>query len=224
MRLVFISDIHANADALAALADDLAAADQIACLGDLLGYYCQVNEVLDAVRAMNAICVLGNHDAFILHGCPPDANEAVRFGIAYADRVITPAHRAWLAALPLTWGGILGGRSMLLVHGSPWRPLADYLYADSPLLTRLDAFDYDVIAFGQTHRALVRAGRPFLLNPGSVGQARDMQGRACALLLDTETMAVTPVAHPYDVTGVIARARHHGAGDWITKHLTSHES
>ncbi|MDQ6832939.1 MAG: metallophosphatase family protein [Chloroflexota bacterium] len=222
MRLAFISDIHANAEALGALADVLGAVDRVICLGDLVGYYCQVNEALDMVRGMNAQCVLGNHDSFLLHGCPPDANDAVRFGIAHADRVITADHRAWLAQLPLTWGGMLGGRTILLAHGSPWRPLADYLYTDSPLLAGLDAFSYDVVAFGQTHRALVRnERRPFLLNPGSVGQSRDMPGYACAFALDTETMAVTRLERPYDPARTIALARHQGAGDWITKHLAS---
>jgi predicted phosphodiesterase len=166
--------------------------------------------------------VLGNHDSFLLHGCPPDANDAVRFGIEYADRVITADHRAWLAQLPLTWGGALGGRSILIAHGSPWRPLADYLYIDSPLLAGLDAFDYDVIAFGQTHRALVRDERqPCLLNPGSVGQSRDMPGRACALALETDTMVVTRLERPYDSAPMITMARHQGAGDWITKHFSS---
>lgn len=220
MRLAFISDIHANAEALGALADVLATADQVICLGDFVGYYCQVNEVLDLIRGMNARCVLGNHDDFLLHGCPPDANAAVRFGIAFADRVITADHRAWLAQLPLTWGGMLGGRTILLAHGSPWRPLTDYLYADSPLLANLDAFDYDVIAFGQTHHALARLERkPYRLNPGSVGQSRDVQGRAGGLILDTETMAVERIERTYDVMPVIALATQHGAAAWVTKHL-----
>jgi putative phosphoesterase len=220
MRLALISDIHANAEALGALSDVFAATDEIICLGDLTGYYCQVNEVLDAVRSLNVRCVLGNHDSFVLHGCPPNANEAVRFGIEFADRVITAEHRAWLAALPRSWGGTLGGLDMLLVHGSPWRPLTDYLYADSPRLSDLDAFDYDVIAFGQTHRALTRMEkRPYLLNPGAVGQSRDRPGRACALVVATDTMTVTRIERPYDISGVIDRAQRHGAGDWILKHL-----
>lgn len=220
MRLAFISDIHANAEALGALADVLGAADQVVCLGDLVGYYCQVNEALDLVRGMNAQCVLGNHDSFLLHGCPPDANDAVRFGIAHADRVITADHRAWLTQLPLTWGGMLGGRAILLAHGSPWRPLTDYLYADSPLLAGLDAFDYDAVAFGQTHRALVRnARRPYLLNPGSVGQSRDVRGHACMLTVNTDIMAVERTERAYDIEHVIALAERNGAGTWAPKHL-----
>jgi putative phosphoesterase len=222
MRLAIISDIHANFEALRALADDLAGADRVLCLGDLVGYYCQVNEALDYVRGLDALCVIGNHDSFLLHGCPPDAPPAVQFGIEFADRVIANDHRQWLSGLPLVWAGIIDGRSFLLTHGSPWRPLDDYLYSDTPALGQLDAFAYDVIAFGQTHRAFWRLDRkPYLLNPGSIGQSRDARtrGYACALMLDTATMAVEPLERAFDVGWVMDLATRNGAGIWVSKHL-----
>lgn len=220
MRLALVSDIHANFEALRALSDVFENVDQVLCLGDLVGYYCQVNEVLDFVRSSRGLCILGNHDSFLLRGCPPDASKAVRFGIEFAERVISDDHRKWLASLPLTWSGFLGGRSVLLTHGSPWRPLTDYLYADNPALAQLDAFDYDVIAFGQTHRVLQRLERrPYLLNPGSVGQSRDEKARACALVWDTVTMTVERVERTFDVARVVALARQNGAGEWVSKYL-----
>jgi putative phosphoesterase len=220
MRIALISDLHANTTALEALADVVSGADRVVCLGDLVGYYCGVNEVIGAVREMGALCVLGNHDDFLLHGCPADAPEAVRWSIGYADRVIDPGHRDWLAKLPLAWGGNLGGTTWLAVHGSPWSPLGDYIYADSPKLQGLAAFDYDVVALGQTHRPLQRMdGRPRLVNPGSVGQSRHAPAVACAAVVDTETMACEAVERPYDPSRVIEAARRNGASHWITKHL-----
>lgn len=222
MKLALFSDVHANAEALAAVWDVLEGADRAVCLGDLTGYYCQVNEVLDAVRSLDALCVLGNHDAFVLGGAAPrDAPPAVRAGVEYACRTIQPSHRDWLAALPWVWGGALGGRSFLLAHGSPWRPLADYLYADHPRLPELAGFDCDVIAVGQTHRVLVRRqSRPALLNPGSVGQPRDRTAQACVLLLDTETLEVEEVARPFDPAPVIQKALDNGwKEEWVLQHL-----
>jgi predicted phosphodiesterase len=220
VQLALISDIHANFEALCALEDVLAQVDRVLCLGDLVGYYCQVNEVIDYIRRLNALCVLGNHEAYVLFGCPPDASPAVRFGIDYAERVLYPDHRRWLADLPLVWGGFLGGRSFLLTHGSPWRPIADYLYVDNPVLTHFDKFDYDVIAFGQTHRVLQRLERrPYLLSPGSVGQSRDVKAHACALILNTETMTVENVERAFDAGLVIDLALRNGAGHWVSKHL-----
>jgi predicted phosphodiesterase len=144
----------------------------------------------------------------------------VRFGIEYANRVITPEHRRWLENLPLVWGGKLDKCSVLLSHGSPWRPLDDYLYANNPALDKLLAFDYDLIAFGQTHRPLlIREQRPWRLNPGSVGQSRHRPSQACMALLDTSNMEVSLVERAYDSTNVIKQAGALGAGNWITKHL-----
>ena len=134
-----------------------------------MGYYCQVNEVIDVMRRLDAICVLGNHDSFLLENrCPSDVPQAVRFGIDYAVATISAANRHWLGSLPLVWGSLLGGKSFLLAHGSPWRPLQDYLYADNVLLTALDSFSaFDIIAFGQTHRSYRRIDRmPYLVRSG----------------------------------------------------------
>ena len=222
MRIALISDIHANLEALNALGDILDGADRIFCLGDLVGYYCQVNEVIDRLRLLKALCLLGNHDSFLLGGCPPAATPAVQFGIAQAERTITAANRAWLATLPLIWGGSADGQSFLLTHGSPWRPMDDYLYADNPRLTQLNAFDFDVVAFGQTHRVFQRLNqKPLLLNPGSVGQSRDHSAQACALIVDTCNLSVETVQRPYDPMPVIELALSNGAGKWINKHLRS---
>lgn len=220
MHIAIVSDIHANLEALLALQDVLENADKVVCLGDYVGYYCQVNEALDFVRSLDALCLLGNHDHFLLHGCPPSANQAVCFGVEHADRVIDTGHRAWLGTLPWTWGGELGGRSWLLSHGSPWNPLSDYLYADSPRLDALAGFSYELLAFGQTHRpTLSWDTRPRIINPGSVGQSRHAAGRACAVTVDTEALQCDLIERPYDSRRVIDHARRHGAGAWVLKHL-----
>jgi putative phosphoesterase len=220
VRVALLSDVHANLQALLAIEGVLRQADRVVCLGDVVGYYCQVNEVLDFIRSLDPVCVLGNHDWFLLHGCPATAPEAVQFGIRYADRAITADHRAWLAAQPLCWGGTIGGRSFLLNHGSPWDPLHGYLYADNSDLALLHAFRYDVVAFGQTHRVLQRTeAMPLLLNPGSVGQSRDVTAAACTMVVDTRDLSVEPVARPYDPGPVMSLAKHEGAGDWVSRHL-----
>ncbi|MBK9124195.1 MAG: metallophosphoesterase family protein [Chloroflexi bacterium] len=220
MRLAILSDIHSNLTALDVLAPDIARADRVVCLGDVTGYYCQPNAAIDRMRELDALCVLGNHDHFALVGCPSGAPEAVQWGVAFAQSHLSPENKAWLSRLPLTWEGKIGGIHALLVHGAPWDPLGAYLYADNPRLSELDGYDADLIAFGQTHRALLRDGtRPILLNPGAVGQSRDAIAQACMALVDTDTRAVELIRRPYDPAPVIELARSHGAGDWILKHL-----
>ena len=220
MKLVFISDIHSNFEALRSIKDELLEADRIVCLGDVLGYYCQVNEVIDFLRNAGALCVLGNHDHYLLAGYPQDANPAVRFGMDVADKIITSVNRAWLGTLPLVWGGRLGGISLLLAHGSPWDPLTHYLYNDNTMLESLSSFKFDVVAFGQTHRLYLNTDRrPHRLNPGSVGQPRDLPDQSSYITLDTETMIYHEKRCAFDPAPVIKLAMEYGAGNWITKHL-----
>ncbi|HET9051792.1 MAG TPA: metallophosphoesterase family protein [Candidatus Dormibacteraeota bacterium] len=220
MRVALVADVHANPGALDVLGDTVREADAVVFLGDAVGYFCGADEAVTAVRALNpAVAVLGNHDDAALGGAPATANDAVRFGVDWAARTLTPANRGWLQGLPLVWSGRLGGRTWLVCHGSPWRPLEDYLYADSARLDDLAAFDVDIVAFAQTHRPLVRAGRPLLVNPGSVGQSRHRPGVACCALVDTASLAVEIVEREYDVRPVVTAARANGAGDWIERHM-----
>jgi predicted phosphodiesterase len=88
------------------------------------------------------------------------------------------------------------------------------------MLKRLHVFDCDVIAFGQKHRTMMHLEqRPCLLDPGSVGQARDLKAVACALIVDTETLTVEKIGRPFDPAVVIRLAKANGAGEWVNKYL-----
>lgn len=220
MQIAFISDIHANLEAFSHLEKDLMKADLVICLGDYVGYFCQVNEVIGAIRKLGGLCILGNHDYYMLYGCPDHVPPAVKFGIDYARSTITLENRAWLSNLPMIWGGVVGGVSVIACHGSPWDPINDYLYANSSLFGNLDEYQYDVIAFGQTHRSFIRMDRkPYLVNPGSVGQSRDKVAVACAAILNTGTMQIQQFEYPYNAETVLESAFRNGAGDWIIKHM-----
>lgn len=222
MRVAILSDLHANFEAARALEPHLAEVDQVLCLGDILGYYTQVNEIMDWVREHVDICVLGNHDAFILAGCPANLPPAVTFGVEHAVQTLEDDHAQWLRQVPLSWGGVIGGERLLLCHGSPWKPLADYLYADNERLNDLHEFDYELIAFGQTHRFFQRQTETQLvLNPGAVGQSRDQDtlGMATAAIVDLRSRGVERLIEPYNYSKVLTLARRHGAGDWVDKHM-----
>ena len=193
MNIMIISDVHANFSALQLFDAELKAADAVLCLGDIVGYHSEVNEVIHYLRQLpRLICIMGNHDDFLLRGCPELLSPHVKQWIDYADQVIEQDNRLWLASLPISWSGYVGNLSFMLVHGSPWRPFTDYLYADNKNLYNLDAFQYDIICFGQTHRAFIRDDKsPILLNPGSIGQSRDKKGIAFAMHIQTETKIIT---------------------------------
>ena len=63
MRYLILSDIHANLTALdAALEAAKGQWEKAACLGDLVGYGPEPNEVIDRVRSLDAVVIRGNHD------------------------------------------------------------------------------------------------------------------------------------------------------------------
>ena len=67
MKLALIAEVHANAEALAATLDDIAAhaADRVVCLGDIVGYNTKPRECIALLRAAGALCVAGHHDRAI---------------------------------------------------------------------------------------------------------------------------------------------------------------
>jgi putative phosphoesterase len=224
MKVLLLSDIHGNYEALAAILAACSDYDRLLCLGDVVGYYGQVNEVVETLIERKAIGVRGNHEQMLKHRAL-GVSEAVQHGLDLAEHALTGANRAWLEALPLTLGLELAGRTFLLVHGSPWQPVDEYLYPDSAKLGALDEFAYEAICWGHTHREVILRspeGR-WLLNPGSVGQSRTQRGKAMAISLDTETMEPQLLCVPYDIEPVMVATEKFRPAPWARKSLGGQE-
>src|SRR3974390_3691322 len=101
MRLLLISDIHANLEAFEACMAAAPAYDRVVNLGDVVGYNASPNEICERVIAMNAPIVRGNHD----RACAglsdlKEFNPVAALSAYWKTRTLTPAHLAWLKALP----------------------------------------------------------------------------------------------------------------------------
>jgi len=204
MRVAVLSDIHSNAPALDAVLEALGEVDATWVLGDIVGYGGQPDEVVARLRAVGAIAVQGNHDAAVLGRIPVDTfNDMARDAVTWTASVIAAPTRSWLASQPER--RVQG--DLTLVHGSPREPLWEYLDSIPVARAALGAFDTRHCLVGHTHVPAVfreDAGRvtPLfvadgtrlqlderraILNPGSVGQPRDGDPRACAMLLEPDT-------------------------------------
>ena len=206
MRTAVIADIHANLEALTAVLEGIKRlkADEIVCLGDVVGYNANPNETIDILRREKIICVLGNHDVCAA-GLeePENFNPSARAAVLWTRGRLSGENRRFLAHLPREQRV----RDMFLFHGS----IHD---TDRYLLTRADAADnFRLLAglagplfigfFGHTHvrtilseqygvisTSLLREdvellpGKHYLINPGSVGQPRDGDPRAAFLIYD----------------------------------------
>lgn len=222
MKILFISDIHANYEALLSLESYIQTVDITICLGDLIGYQCHVNEVLDFLQKHKIICIQGNHDRYLIEGLSSqtkDINDSVKFGIDIAKKTITKENLIWLQNLPISLGLKIDNLSILCCHGSPWDPTNGYVYEESHLFNEMKDFQYDIIALGHTHREYLKIGKPIVFNPGSVGQARDKEGIVCAKIFNTETIEFEDLYLEYDFQKEIKYSLDFGAKDWIYKHF-----
>lgn len=218
MRIAIFSDIHGNLQALGAVLHDIQAQkpDAIYCLGDLVGYGANPNEVTDRIQREGFPTIMGNYDDGVGFdreecGCAyrEDAErERGQRSLEWTKTRVTPAHKALLRTLKPEIRFEADGKRVLLVHGSP-RKMNEYLFEDRPLSSfqRLAASsNADVIVFGHTHKPYVKTvdGVTFL-NVGSVGKPKDGDRRACYALIGSGTPSFRRVE--YDVATAAAAIR-----------------
>ena len=202
MRILLISDVHANWPALAAVA----AAEQFdacLCMGDLVDYGCEPAPVIDWVRRHATVCVRGNHDHMVAQNVATNGAGGFRYLSGATRRLsrerISEADRRYLAALPVTRYLTLDGIRFLLVHATPRDPLDEYAPPEVDFWRRrLENVAADFVLVGHTHfpYELFTSGAR-VINPGSVGLPRDGDPRASYAVL--EGAKVTFRRAEYDV-------------------------
>ncbi len=118
MRYAFISDLHANLEALEAVlsAIDESSIDQAVCLGDVVGYNANPNECIAFIRERNIPTICGNHDAVACGLEEPWGFNPIALAAALWTRDhLEPDNIQWLKKLPVN----LSFEHFLAAHGSP---------------------------------------------------------------------------------------------------------
>jgi predicted phosphodiesterase len=231
MRILVLSDLHSNATALDAV---LAAAkdhwDLSVCLGDVVGYGPDPNEVTARLREMGTQTIRGNHDKAVTGlMITDDFNPIAKAAVDWTRAQLKPEHLAWLSALPQ---GPLATDGVVLVHGA-LQDEDEYVFTPAQALDGLLDSTAEVTFFGHTHHqggfsyqdsqlevlqirprpsesiAALRIEQPrrYLLNPGSIGQPRDGDARAAFAIADLEHDTVEFWRVPYDIASVQERMR-----------------
>ena len=221
MRYLVLSDIHANLEALDAVLDTAGEGwDTVLVLGDLVGYGADPNAVVDRVRAIrNATVIRGNHDK-VGAGLESVAgfNHLARQAIVWTTKALTPANRAWVAALPA--GPLVVDATVEICHGSPFDEDV-YIFDDLDARRSFGVMQRPLCVFGHTHvpaafqfdmdlrhmpqprgpeyRITLYPSSRYLVNCGAVGQPRDGDPRAAYGVIDTGDQTVTVHRVAYDV-------------------------
>jgi putative phosphoesterase len=183
MRVVIISDIHANLAALEAVQEPY---DFLLCLGDLVDYGPQPQEAIQWVRERALKVIRGNHDQALAYDmdcrCAQVMKEASVTTRKWHTQLLSAQEKEYLRGLPLSERLELGGAKFFLAHASPAGDLYKYLrpeVSDEALAEEILGIDADFIFIGHTHLPMLRhLGKITIVNPGSVGQPRHGNPRA----------------------------------------------
>ena len=224
MRILVVSDVHANLPALDAVIAAAGPVDATWHLGDVVGYGPDPDAVVVRLRDLGATGVRGNHDVAALGGREIELfNVDARRAMELTKSVISPATKEWLAAQPLQ----RTEARHTLVHGSPRDPIWEYITSAPVARANLALLETRDGLFGHTHlpivfrddRGLLETIAPLdgstlrlderrtLLNPGSVGQPRDGDPRASYLVLDMERNEARWGRVAYDISATQAAMR-----------------
>ncbi len=218
MKLLIISDVHGNLNALNAV---LKSAEKynissVAILGDLVDYGMRSNEVIKEIKNLEypvACNLRGNHeDAIINEKYERFSAERGRVCAKHTGKLLSEESRNYINSAMSESGKSefsLFGKKFLAVHGS----LNDEFWTSISPASNLDGYEkYDYVLSGHSHLphyfekyySVVNAAtrnkkKTVFINPGSVGQPRNLNNFAQYAVLDVETEEIVLKKVSYDI-------------------------
>jgi len=227
VRILILSDIHANLEALEACLEAAPSYDRVVNLGDVVGYGASPNEVIEQSRKLGGPIVRGNHDKACSGVTSIDGfNPVAGMAVLWTRTMLARENLHWLHELPQGPLTLEDVPNVQFVHGSPLDE-DEYLINLVEALEPLEETEIPLTFFGHTHiqggfllngedaavlRPVYKAPKSkeefelklkkepkYLINPGSVGQPRDNDWRAAFAVYDNDARIVTYCRVPYDV-------------------------
>ncbi|MBI3896145.1 MAG: metallophosphoesterase family protein [Acidobacteria bacterium] len=203
MKIVIISDLHGNYDALRALPESY---DELWVLGDLVNYGPQPAEVVGYVAQKAAITIRGNHDHSVgFHEdprCTPRYRLMAQATGEVSDAVLADEQKQFLRDLPVTVKVERQNTRFHLVHAMPSNPLYGYCPETSDLwISEVADVNADILLVGHTHTPFVRRiGNRTVVNPGSLGQPKTGNPDACYAVWENGSITLKTYAYPVEQT------------------------
>lgn len=228
MRTLIISDIHANLTAFEAVLEAAGEFERVWFLGDVVGYGPDPNECIDLLRKQPKLqALMGNHDAALLNFIPIDRfNLEAKEAIQIQTKMISEENEFFLETMRIR----LQIDDLTLVHGSPQNPIWEYILNYKSAKNNFQEFSTKGCLVGHSHIQCVfiltdenkiqllvpeagdrwKAEGRFILNPGSVGQPRNLDPRAAFVIWDDESDVFEFRRVDYDIDSVAKRIRELG--------------
>jgi predicted phosphodiesterase len=240
-NILIISDIHANLAALqAAVADFITQVGEPAavwCMGDIVDYGAEPNEVIAMLQEFPTICVAGNHELTVL-GQEEVAmfNPDARKSVAWTQQHLNADSFTYLRGLPRIITVATDNADFTLAHGSPRDPAWEYLleseeaadnfivmetthgligHSHLPLYFKMIQLDKQTAGVGRAlgeHDDVLKVGNyqtreRLLINPGGLGQPRNGDPRASYIIYDAEAATMRYRRVAYDIKATQAKIR-----------------
>jgi diadenosine tetraphosphatase ApaH/serine/threonine PP2A family protein phosphatase len=240
MRYLLISDIHGNLEALESVFTNAERFKpyQLICLGDIIGYGADPKTCLDLTEERSNLVLAGNHDLAVagiisMDGFNPIAQESLH----WTKEVLDDDDKDLLSNLPLQY---IDG-DYCFTHASPIDPMSfHYVRTLEDVEEVMSAIGQRICFTGHTHLPVVvqlderamemkirreprldlEAGSRYFVNVGSLGQPRDSNPDACAVLFDDDYETIEFIRVPYDIMTSRDKIISKGLPSYLAERLT----
>ncbi|MEM7698717.1 MAG: metallophosphoesterase family protein [Verrucomicrobiota bacterium] len=216
MKYAIFGDIHANLEGFQAVMEDAEGqgAENLICLGDIVGYGADPNECLKIVRSLDCPVVKGNHDEEAtlttnLDGLNPLAKHAME----WTREQLSEEERGYLEQLKF----VRQVKDFTIVHATLDTP-GSWTYVTNKF-DAMASFSYQftqLCFYGHTHTPRIyqkgdsvepleslhinlEMGHKYFINVGSAGQPRDGDWRVSYAIYDVENQQVYIRRLEYDI-------------------------
>ncbi|SRR5579871_2551985 len=239
MKYGLFSDIHSNIEAMTAVAQAMKSegAQEYLCLGDLVGYYANPNEVIELIASLDCWkTVMGNHDSALLGRTSlTKFNQPAAEAIRWTQTHLKPQNRAFLEGLRLREE--IG--EIQLVHSSPFQSEEwHYLTGQEDVERNFRYFQGFICFFGHVHKPFIAEQKMdgtvrileeqeyalqkdcrYLVNVGSVGQPRDGNPKTCYVMYDSGAKKIAIRRLDYDYGTTAKKTLEAGLSDYLAQRL-----
>lgn len=206
MILGIFSDLHSNMPALDAMCAAASDIDQWMALGDSVGLYPEVNEVLNWHRENDVICVQGDHEMALLSGGTLVGSFTGTESIKKQAQVLTTKNKTFVSGMPSVFDFQVDGLRICATHFISTRSHIERSKYEIDLSHLEKSYEgYDYVFFGHTHLPAVLYGRKTIfINPGSAGFPIDVEHRCSMVIFDTVQRRFDFIRFDYDTDRLIA--------------------